>query len=350
MKKYFSYLLIAIAFSLCSTSSLALVCAQPDKTQTSSLGDSCSEDPACVIVGDTHMLEWKSEKPQKIVVVCMHGLGLCAKAYKPIGRQFADCGIDGFAVNVRGFGPDRDQPARAQLDCIKTVEDVRTFLARLRSQRPDWRIVLVGESMGGALAIRIASQYPELIDGVICSAPAWKLHHMKQTAVKGVFELTFFRRSRPGPAGRAVMRQATSNVRLTEHWVADQSHKLKLSLSEARAFLAFISKTKTYARKLNVPVLVVQGLNDRLVSAKAVCVLYRSIACSNKMLVIDCKGEHLVLEEGQSSKALVEKLVEWIVTDSLAESMRKTCTLNCQKISRDEQKRLRKLLRISSVN
>jgi alpha-beta hydrolase superfamily lysophospholipase len=320
------YLILLCSFLSLSSSSQALenecVTVPKVSSSSSSIGSRCAEDPACVIVGGTHMLEWKSPTPAKIVVVCIHGLGLCARAYKPLAQELSAVGIDGFGVNVRGFGPDRDKPDRAKLNCVETVGDVSQLLTSIRKEHPDYKVFLIGESMGGALAIRIAAENPDLIDGVICSAPAWKLLKMRRTAVKGVFELFLFPGSGPGLAGRAVMHQATTDTELTQHWLSDPSHKLKLSLGEASSFLSFIKKTDIYARQFKKPVLIVQGLNDHLVSPKAVAKLFRDMASSNKTLLIDGKGEHLVLEEGRFCPALLAKLIDWVKTDTVVESTR----------------------------
>lgn len=307
-----------------SSSSQALDNESVTKVQPAppSIGSRCAEDPACVIIGGTHMLEWKSPTPVKIVVVCIHGLGLCARAYKPLAQEFSAAGIDGFGVNVRGFGPDRDKPDRAKLNCVETVGDVSQLLKSIRKEHPDYKVFLVGESMGGALAIRIAAENPDLVDGAVCSAPAWKLLKMRRTAAKGVFELFLFRGSRPGPAGRAVMHQATTDKELTQHWLSDPSHKLKLSFGEAKSFLSFIKNTDLYARQLKKPVLIVQGLNDHLVSPNAVAKLFKNMASSNKTLLIDGKGEHLIIEEGRFCPALLVKLIAWIKSDDTVESTR----------------------------
>ncbi len=314
---------------------------------STSIGARCTEDPSCVIVGETHMLEWKTPMPANIVVVCMHGLGLCARAYKPLGKELSANGIDGFGVNVRGFGPDRGKPERAKLDCIQTVNDVTELLRKIHQEQPDYKVFLVGESMGGALAIRIAAENPTLVDGVVCSAPAWKLLKMRQTTVKGVFELFLFA-GNPGPAGRAVIHQATTDPELTAHWLTDPSHKLKLSFKEATAFLSFISKTDTYAKRLTKPVLVVQGLDDHLVSPKAVAALFRDIPSDHKTFLIDGKGEHLVLEEGRSSPPLIEKLIAWMKTDSTSQSGPAAIeVVNDQQLSPKEKRRLATLCHLA---
>ncbi len=279
------------------------------------IGTPCATDPACKIVGDTHMLEWKSTAPAKIIVVCIHGLGLCAMAYKPLAKELSQVGIDGYGVNVRGFGPDRDKADRAKLNCIDTAHDIGKLLVDIRKQHPDYKVYLLGESMGGALAIRAAAENSDLIDGVVCSAPAWKLLKTRSTAVKGVVELYLFRSRKPGIASRGVIHQATTDHELREHWLAEQSHKMKLSRKEATDFIRFVSKTDSYAKKVTKPVLVMQGLVDHLVSPKAVAKIFGDIPASNKEFLIDAKGEHLLLEEGKFSPVLLEKLIAWLKAD-----------------------------------
>lgn len=340
--RYIHLMLICALLGLCMVlPALADECPTNAVSVSTSIGARCTEDPSCVIVGETHMLEWKSPTPAKIVVVCIHGLGLCARAYKPLGKELSASGIDGFGVNVRGFGPDRGKPERAKLDCVQTVNDVTKLLRNIRKEQPDYKVLLVGESMGGALAIRIAAENPTLVDGVVCSAPAWKLLKMRRTAVKSVFELFLFPGDHPGPAARAVIHQATKDPELTAHWLTEPSHKLKLSWKEATSFLNFISKTDDYAKQLMKPVLVVQGLDDQLVSPKAVATLFRNIPSNNKTFLIDGNGEHLVLEEGRSSPPLVEDLIEWMKTDSTSQSELAVIeVVNDQALSPKEKRRL----------
>jgi alpha-beta hydrolase superfamily lysophospholipase len=118
------------------------------------------------------------------------------------------------------------------------------------------------------------------------------------------------------------MHQATTDKELTQHWLSDPSHKLKLSFGEARSFLSFIKNTDLYAKQFKKPVLIVQGLNDHLVSPNAVAKLFKDMASSNKTLLIDGKGEHLIIEEGRFCPALLAKLIAWIKSDDTVESTR----------------------------
>ncbi|MCW5822325.1 MAG: alpha/beta fold hydrolase [Cyanobacteria bacterium TGS_CYA1] len=286
--------------------------AMAEGAENQSIGLKCKEDPSCVVIGGTHILEWRSASPSNIIVVCIHGLGMCARAYKPLAKDLADAGIDGYGINVRGFGPDRTMPEREKLDCVQTLEDVKSLLRSVRNKEPKRKIVVIGESMGGALAMRLAVESPELVDAVVCSAPAWKIVRLKRTIAKGVVELFLLPSEKPGMASKGIVSQATRDDDLTEHLLQDSSHKIKLGFGEARAFLKFISKTDRFAKRLNKPILVIQGLNDRLVPPMSVAKLYREIPSDHKVFLIDAKSEHLILEEGGYSQELLEYVLTWL--------------------------------------
>jgi alpha-beta hydrolase superfamily lysophospholipase len=272
-------------------------------------------------------------------------------AYKPLAKEFSDAGIDGYGVNVRGFGPDRDKADYAKLNCIDTASDIGRLLVDIRRQYPGYKVYLVGESMGGALAIRAAAENADLIDGVVCSAPAWKLLKMRSTAVKGVVELYLFRSRKPGIASRGVIHQATADHELREHWLAGPSHKMKLTRKEATAFMRFVSKTDSYAKRVTKPVLVMQGLDDRLVSPKAVAELFVDIPARSKEFLIDAKGEHLLLEEGNFSPALLEKMLAWLKAEHPSDqSPARITVINEQSLSAPEVHRLLRLQKVANNN
>ncbi len=349
--KFSRGLLVSALVMLSHTAALYALASPVVAADACLIGSPCAADPACKIVGNTHMLEWKSKTPAKIIVVCVHGLGLCAMAYKPLAKEFSDAGIDGYGVNVRGFGPDRDKADYAKLNCIDTASDIGRLLVDIRRQYPGYKVYLVGESMGGALAIRAAAENADLIDGVVCSAPAWKLLKMRSTAVKGVVELYLFRSRKPGIASRGVIHQATADHELREHWLAGPSHKMKLTRKEATAFMRFVSKTDSYAKRVTKPVLVMQGLDDRLVSPKAVAELFVDIPARSKEFLIDAKGEHLLLEEGNFSPALLEKMLAWLKAEHPSDqSPARITVINEQSLSAPEVHRLLRLQKVANNN
>ena len=110
----------------------------------------------------------------KAVILALHGFNDYANAFDGPGEIWAEEGIATYAYDQRGFGaaPERGfWPGRAAL-----AADAATAAQILRRLYPGTRLYLLGESMGGAVAVvaltgESGTQIPDL-DGVILTAPA----------------------------------------------------------------------------------------------------------------------------------------------------------------------------------
>lgn len=267
----------------------------------------------CCDAHDTHGLSWVSEKAQcQAVLLCVHGLGLCARAYDNLGKRISPEGIATYAVDVHGFGRP-DEGRQAKLDLDGTVSDIYSILLELRKKYPGKPIFLLGESMGGAIAIRVAALHPDAVDGIVCSAPAWKLYKEKTTAFKGLLTIPFKRNPRISIVAAGVMKQATSKPELKQHWLADASHRLDLSIPEALQFARFIHRTPANAVMIKtIPVLFLQGLDDNLVKPGSAAWLFNKLGSREKKLVLMTNSEHLIFEEDQFSDSAVACLTAWM--------------------------------------
>ena len=110
----------------------------------------------------------------KAVILALHGFNDYANAFEGPGEIWAEEGIATYAYDQRGFGaaPERGfWPGRAAL-----AADVATAAQILRRLYPGTPLYLLGESMGGAVAVvaltgESGTQIPD-VDGVILTAPA----------------------------------------------------------------------------------------------------------------------------------------------------------------------------------
>ena len=110
----------------------------------------------------------------KAVILALHGFNDYANAFDGPGEIWAEEGIATYAYDQRGFGaaPERGfWPGRAAL-----AADAATAAQILRRLYPGTRLYLLGESMGGAVAVvaltgESGTQIPD-VDGVILTAPA----------------------------------------------------------------------------------------------------------------------------------------------------------------------------------
>jgi alpha-beta hydrolase superfamily lysophospholipase len=105
------------------------------------------------------------------VVVGLHGMDDYANAFHLAGPYWAGRGIATYAYDQRGFGRSPERGVWGG-DTLMT-EDLRTFVALVRARFPHATIAVVGESLGGAVAIEaFASDRPPAADRLVLAAPA----------------------------------------------------------------------------------------------------------------------------------------------------------------------------------
>lgn len=117
------------------------------------------------------MTTWTPETEPWAVIVGVHGMNDYGNAFHFAGEYWATQGIATYAYDQRGFGRSPNRGVWGGDDLM--VEDLRTVTSFVREKHPNALVVVMGESMGGAIAIRaFASERPPKADRLILSAPA----------------------------------------------------------------------------------------------------------------------------------------------------------------------------------
>lgn len=114
---------------------------------------------------------WEAEYEPEGVVVGLHGMNDYANAFHMAAPWWAGQGITTYAFDQRGFGrsPHRGVWGGDELMC----EDLRTCVDLVRERHPGVPVAVVGESMGGAVAIAaFASKRPPKAERLVLLAPA----------------------------------------------------------------------------------------------------------------------------------------------------------------------------------
>lgn len=99
-------------------------------------------------------------------VICLHGLGATKASFLPTIAALADR-YRVIAVDLPGFG-ESDKPLRAAYDAPYFAGAVDALLDELELERAH----LVGNSMGGRVAIEVGLLYPERVERLAMLAPA----------------------------------------------------------------------------------------------------------------------------------------------------------------------------------
>lgn len=257
-----------------------------------------------------NMMEWNSAHPKNVFLICIHAWGLSAREFDGFGKEMASRGFESTALDVRGFGLNRDQDGMKTIDLKLAIDDISQILAKKRKSDPEKKLIVVGESMGGALALKVAAAYPDLVDGVVCSAPAWRIFSLKKITMRGLVDQVF---GEPGLAAKSVATMASSDPKLHKQWLSDNVYRMNYSVSEAFAYYRLMQSTPQNAMDIKgIPILVVQGIDDHLSKPDASVKLFKKLKTKRKQLAIVLGGEHLVFEENQLKPLLASFLEDWI--------------------------------------
>src|SRR5262249_50737206 len=161
-----------------------------------------------------------------------------------------------YAVDVRGFGSFQEMPGAGKVDLAGCLDDIKRSLIFLRGTHPRLPVFLVGESMGGAIALHVTARHPELVDGLISSVPGGDRFHQAADSLKiGLKLLT-------GPnkqmnVAPIVVDRSTAKEDLREQWLKDPLARFQLSPTELLQFQNFMNENHNSAKKITkTPVLM----------------------------------------------------------------------------------------------
>jgi acylglycerol lipase len=127
-----------------------------------------------LVTGDGEPLPmtcWSSQGPPSWVVLGLHGYGDYRKAFDLAARWLAPHGVTMYAYDQRGFGETRSRGYWAGADTL--VDDCADAVRALREAHPGVPVAVLGESMGGAVALAgIGAGAVAGVDRLILAAPA----------------------------------------------------------------------------------------------------------------------------------------------------------------------------------
>lgn len=239
------------------------------------------------------------EKPIACIL-CVHGLGLQSNSYEYFGQEQSKLGLAVYAIDVRGFGAWMNANGKTKVNFNECLDDLKQALESIRAANPGIPVYLLGESMGGAIALRAASMYPDLVDGLISSVPAGERFNQGKTSAK-VF-LNLLTGMNISNIGSEIVNQATASQKLKAQWKGDPLARLNLTPQELIQFQDFMNANHEAAKKVaDMPVLFVQGNGDKLVKPEGTWELYNAVASKDKSFFA-VPGEHLIFEEAQTQE------------------------------------------------
>ena len=215
---------------------------------------------------------WLPDGRPKAVILGLHGFNDYSRAFAVPAAAWAKDGIATYAYDQRDFGaaPERGRwPGRAVL-----AADAATACRVLRRLYPGIPLYLLGESMGGAVAIvamtgESGTSIPD-VDGVILAAPAvWGRATMD---VVPRVALWVGVRLAPGLAltGRSLHILASDNIPMLRALARDPLVIKETRIDTIWGLVNLMDAALAAAPRLHTPMLLMYGAHDEIIPKRAV--------------------------------------------------------------------------------
>jgi len=213
--------------------------------------------------GEEHQpFHWLAGCPAALLV---HGFPGTPAELRPLARSLVEIGWTVQAPLLPGFGPEIDTLPQRQ--AAEWVGAVRAALVELQRQhRP---VLLVGYSMGAALALQVAAAQPP--SGLVLLAPFQRLGNRWQRLV-GFLLKPFFRQIKPfqktdfaDPQVRRGISNFFAGLDLDDPNIQQSLRELTVPVSILEQVQRVGRSATAQARQVRTPTLTIQGTQDEVV-------------------------------------------------------------------------------------
>lgn len=218
---------------------------------------------------------WQAGQPAALLV---HGFMGTPAEMRPLGQAFQVAGWTVQGLLLPGFG--RQLDSLFQRRYPEWIEAADAALAALQAQH--WPVVLVGYSMGAAVALNVAARRPP--SGVILVAPFWRVGTPIQRLIYQVLK-RIFRRPQPfkkadfaDPRLRELFAGLLPDLNLDDPTAQEAIRQLRVPASFADQVFAVGKAAGRAAARVSAPALIIQGLEDEAVRPAATRQLLQSLS------------------------------------------------------------------------
>ncbi len=259
---------------------------------------------------DLYAQAWLPGVAPRAVIVVSHGLAEHGGRYETLARELVQREYAVYAVDHRGHG--RSPGPRANIERFAyLVADFCAFTERCAGEHPDTPVIMLGHSMGGAVAFAGALRLQHMLRGLVLSAPALATDQ----SVPRLQEMFVRLLSVVAPGMGALVLPADAVSRdpsVVARYAADPlvHHKA----IPARTLVELLEAMQGFpagAPGLRLPTLVLHGTADKLVPLAATRRVYQAFGTRDCVVKLYDGLYHEVFNEPERERVTAD-LFRWL--------------------------------------
>lgn len=252
---------------------------------------------------------WLPETAPKAIIVVAHGFGEHIGRYANLVDALVPAGYAIYGPDHRGHG--RSAGHRALIDKHEyLLDDLDSVFGIVAAKHPNTPVFLVGHSMGGNIALASALRNPDRLRGLVLSGPAVTNDGISQplmllARILGRFvpKLGVKQLSAAGVSRDPAVVAAYEADPLVFHG--------KIPAGTGAALIRTSAKFPEQLPSLMIPLLVVHGSEDQLVSVESGRAAHRLAGSIDKTLTVYDGLFHEVFNEPENARVL-EDVKVWL--------------------------------------
>ncbi|MBV6633797.1 MAG: alpha/beta fold hydrolase [Alphaproteobacteria bacterium] len=228
-------------------------------------------DPAFITAADGTQLplkKWPATGETRAVVLALHGFTDYRQAFALPAAAWSTVGVTTYAYDQRGFGAAGERLRWAGTETY--VNDARQALALVRRQHPGVPLYLLGESMGGAVAILAVTETKtagDVADGLILIAPAVMNRPALGEFERTVLDVTANLLPWAMSGRRGVGSLPTDNIPLLRVMSRDPLMQREVRFDQIYGLLLMLETATQRIDQIDMPSLVLFGGKDEILPA-----------------------------------------------------------------------------------
>jgi alpha-beta hydrolase superfamily lysophospholipase len=252
---------------------------------------------------------WPALGETRAVVVAVHGFNDYSNGFDGPAAYWAERGITTYAYDQRGFGQTASHGLWPGTETM--VDDLRMATNLIAARHPDTPLILLGESMGGAVSmVLMAGPEPPVIDGLVLVAPAvWGWQTMnpfyKAALWLGAHTVPWFK-----PSGRGLQIRASNNRDMLIALSRDPYIIKYTRIDSIYGLVNLMDAAFDAAANLTTPTLIQYGAHDDLVPKKSTHDMLQRLTGPHRLAFYDT-GYHMLLRDLDPDPLLAD-IVAWI--------------------------------------